>query len=65
MVIKRDADGEIIDENPSVECVTYIMSREMKAEEFACYARGHWGVLSRQIYYPDFSPKLAPTGFPA
>jgi predicted transposase YbfD/YdcC len=44
MVIKRDADGEIIDENPSFECVTYIMSREMKAEEFACYVRGHWGV---------------------
>jgi predicted transposase YbfD/YdcC len=44
MVIKRDADGEIVDEKPSVECVTYIMSREMKAEEFACYVRGHWGV---------------------
>jgi predicted transposase YbfD/YdcC len=43
-VIHRDAYGEIIDEDPTVEYGTYIMSREMSAEEFACYVRGHWGV---------------------
>jgi predicted transposase YbfD/YdcC len=43
-IIHRDENGEIMDEEPSVECVTYIMSGEMTAEEFACYARGHWSV---------------------
>jgi predicted transposase YbfD/YdcC len=44
MEIKRDAAGEVIDGEPSVEYATYIMSRKMAAEEFACYVRGHWGV---------------------
>jgi predicted transposase YbfD/YdcC len=43
-VIHRDKDDEIINEEPSVEYETYIMSREMTAEEFGCYARGHWGI---------------------
>ena len=44
LVIHRDEDGEIIDEEPTVETETYIISREMKAEEFGCYARRHWAV---------------------
>ena len=44
LVIHRDADGEIINENPTVDVCTYIMSKEMSAEEFGCLARGHWGI---------------------
>jgi predicted transposase YbfD/YdcC len=44
LVIKRDENGEIIEGEPSQECSVYIMSRPMDAQEFACYARGHWGI---------------------
>jgi predicted transposase YbfD/YdcC len=44
LVIRRNDAGDIIDEAPTVETQAYIMSRSMQAEEFACYARGHWGV---------------------
>jgi predicted transposase YbfD/YdcC len=44
LVIKRDEDGEIINEEPSMEYSAYIMSKHMDAQEFASYARGHWGI---------------------
>ena len=44
LVIKRDADGNILEGEPSEEWSVYVMSRAMDAEEFACYARGHWGI---------------------
>jgi predicted transposase YbfD/YdcC len=44
LVIHRDADGKMTDEQPTVECETYIISRHMKAEEFGCYSRNHWAV---------------------
>ena len=44
LVIHRDEDGEILEERPTVERETYILSRHMSAEEFGCYARGHWSV---------------------
>lgn len=44
IVIHRNKDGKIIDEEPTIEVGTYIISREMGAEEFACYTRGHWGI---------------------
>ena len=44
LVIHRDGEGEIIDEEPTVETETYIISREMGAEEFGCYARRHWAI---------------------
>jgi predicted transposase YbfD/YdcC len=43
-VIHRDAEGEIIDEEPTVETQTYIISRQMSAEEFGCYSRKHWAI---------------------
>jgi len=42
--IHKDENNEIIDEEPSVEVETYIMDQKMKALEFACYVRGHWGI---------------------
>jgi len=42
--IHRDENGVILDEVPTVETETYIISKEMKAEEFACYARDHWRI---------------------
>jgi len=44
LVIHRDDEGEIINEEPTVETETYIMSRPMTAEEFGCYARQHWAI---------------------
>lgn len=44
LVIRRDDNEAIIEGEPTVEIGTYIMSKEMDAKEFACYARGHWGV---------------------
>lgn len=44
LVIKRNEDDEIIDEKASTETVFYVMSKEMSAEEFSCYVRGHWGI---------------------
>jgi predicted transposase YbfD/YdcC len=43
-VIHKDEDGNVLTETPTVERETYILSRVMDAEEFACYARGHWGI---------------------
>jgi len=44
LLIHRDDKGEIIDEKPTVEAETYIISRLMGAEEFACYSRRHWAI---------------------
>jgi predicted transposase YbfD/YdcC len=44
LVIHRGGDGEIIDEKPTVETETYIISRHMSAEEFGCYSRHHWAI---------------------
>ena len=44
LVIHRDKAGKILDEEPSFECETYILSRHMAAEEFGCYSRHHWAV---------------------
>jgi predicted transposase YbfD/YdcC len=44
LVIHKDEDGEIIDEKPTTEIETYIINRQMEAEEFACIARSHWNV---------------------
>ncbi len=44
LVIHRGEDGEIIDEEPTVETQTYIISRPMDAEEFACFSRHHWAI---------------------
>jgi len=44
LLIHRDEDGEIMDEEPTVETETYIISRPMKAEEFACFSRHHWAI---------------------
>jgi len=44
LIIHRDGDDEIIEEEPTTEVCTYIMSKEMSAKEFACYAKNHWGI---------------------
>ncbi len=44
LVIHRGEDGEITDEEPTVETETYIISRPMNAEEFACFSRHHWAI---------------------
>ena len=44
LVIHRGEDGEIMDEEPTVETETYIISRPMNAEEFACFSRHHWAI---------------------
>ena len=44
LLIHRSEDGEVIDEEPAVETQTYIISRPMRAEEFACFARHHWAI---------------------
>ena len=44
MAIHRNEEGEIIDEQPTIESETYIISRHMAAEEFGCYSRQHWAV---------------------
>jgi predicted transposase YbfD/YdcC len=44
LVIHRDEDGEIIEEEPSIETETYIISKHMNADEFACYSRRHWAI---------------------
>jgi len=44
LVIHRGDDDEIIDEKPTTETETYIISKPMEAEEFACFSRGHWGI---------------------
>ncbi len=49
LVIQRQADGQIKEEDATVEVESYIISKKMQAEEFACYSRGkrtesslHW-----------------------
>ena len=44
LVVHRDENDEIIEERPTVEIETYMLSRHMSAEEFGCYARGHWAI---------------------
>lgn len=44
LIIHRVESGEIIDEKPTVEIETYIISRHMTAEEFACFSRHHWAI---------------------
>ena len=53
LIIHRDENDNAISEEPSVEEVTYIMSRQMTAEEFACYVRGHWSVENCLHYVLD------------
>jgi len=42
--IHRGENGEILDEKPTTETEAYIISKQMKAEEFACYSRKHWAI---------------------
>ncbi len=44
LVIHRGEDGETMDEEPTVETETYIISRRMNADEFACLSRHHWAI---------------------
>jgi predicted transposase YbfD/YdcC len=44
LLIHRGEDGEIIDEKPTIETETYIISKHMNAEEFACFSRHHWAI---------------------
>jgi predicted transposase YbfD/YdcC len=44
LVIHRGEDGEIKNEEPTIETETYIISKPMSAEEFACYSRQHWHI---------------------
>jgi predicted transposase YbfD/YdcC len=44
MPICKDGEGDILAQPVVQECETYILSRPMGAEEFSCYARGHWGI---------------------
>jgi len=53
LVIHRDEDGEIKDEEPSVETETYIISKQMSAEEFGCYSRQHWAIENRLHWVLD------------
>ncbi|MDR3137247.1 MAG: hypothetical protein LBU07_07620 [Coriobacteriales bacterium] len=42
--IRKDAQDEIVLGPATTECATYVLSRPMDACEFACHARGHWGI---------------------
>lgn len=42
--IHKDEAGNVLEEEATKEVSTYIISRKMEAAEFACIARGHWGV---------------------
>jgi predicted transposase YbfD/YdcC len=44
LIIHRGEDGEIMDEKPTVETETYIISKKMNADEFACFSRHHWAI---------------------
>jgi len=44
LVIHRGEDGEIMDEKPTVETESYIISRQMHADEFACFSRHYWPI---------------------
>ena len=53
LVIHRDESGEVIDEEPTIETETYIISRHMPAEEFGCYSRQHWAIENRLHWVLD------------
>jgi predicted transposase YbfD/YdcC len=53
LAIHRGEDGEIIKEEPTIETETYIISREMKAEEFGCYSRHHWAIENKLHWVLD------------
>jgi predicted transposase YbfD/YdcC len=53
LVIHRGGDGEIINEDPTVETETYIISKHMCAEEFGCYSRRHWAIENRLHWVLD------------
>ena len=53
LVIHKDADNEIVEESPSVEFETHIISKKMTAKEYACYVRGHWGIENSLHYVLD------------
>jgi predicted transposase YbfD/YdcC len=44
LIIHRDENGNVIDEEFSDETETYIMSLKMNAETFACHVRDHWKI---------------------
>jgi predicted transposase YbfD/YdcC len=44
LVIHRGEDREMTDEKPTVETESYIISRRMNADEFACFSRRHWAI---------------------
>jgi len=44
LIIHKDKTGEIVDEQPTIETETYIISKYMSAEEFACFSRHHWAI---------------------
>jgi predicted transposase YbfD/YdcC len=44
LVIHRGEDRNVLDEEPTVETQTYIISRPMNVEEFACISRNHWAI---------------------
>ena len=53
LIIHRDENGNILEETPSVEANTWILSKEMNAAEFQKYARGHWAVENSLHYVLD------------
>ena len=53
LVVHRDEAGEILDEAPTVETETYIISRHMTAEEFGCYSRQHWAIENKLHWVLD------------
>jgi predicted transposase YbfD/YdcC len=55
LVIHRDEDGEIMNEKPAIETETYIISKKMSAEEFACYSRHHWAIESVLHWVLDYA----------
>ena len=53
LVIRRDKYDEAVNDPPSVEVNTWIMSRQMSASEFRDYSRGHWAVENSLHYVLD------------
>ena len=53
LVIHRGEDGEIMNEEPTVETETYIISKHMSAEEFGCYSRQHWAIENKLHWVLD------------
>jgi predicted transposase YbfD/YdcC len=44
LAVHKDESGEIIEDKPTIETETYIISKHMTAEEFGCYSRHHWSI---------------------